>query len=139
MEAKEFLKIYVSDLTKRITPNDVVWLLEEFARQVSKEKDEKILTLVKQKRFLEETLAKGSKAIIEPKRKRVIKLADAIPIHHPVMYDLFMYKGREYRVWVLPGYPKGTYVEGRSVKIDGKQQTVRAKIDDCEWLIKKRK
>jgi len=130
------LEVYIKtlDITKQA---GIIRLIRRTIIQLKKQ-DEKILTLVKQKRFLEETLAKGSKAIVGEKSK-VIKLTDAIPTHHPVMYDRFLYKGREWMVWALPGYPKATHVEGRSVKIDGKQQTVRAKIEDCEWLLTKKR
>ncbi len=56
----------------------------------------------------------------------------------PVMYDHFLYEGREWMVWSI-NYPENTHVEGRAVKVDGKQQTVRAPINECEWFLKKRK
>lgn len=128
MEAKEFLKVYVSDLTKRITPNDVVWLLKEFARQESKE-----VTML----FMEwygsgkTNLRMLPDAFDEWQRQQDEKNKKIIP----VMYDRFMYEGREYFTWAV--YPK--HVEGRAVKIDGKQQTVRARIDECEWLLTNKK
>ena len=51
----------------------------------------------------------------------------------PVMYDRFMYEDREYMVWAV----YKNHVDGRAVKIDGKRQSCRAKIDECEWLLKK--
>ncbi len=39
-------------------------ILDEYTQQISREKDEKILTLVKQKRALEDALVKKTKAII---------------------------------------------------------------------------
>ena len=33
MEAKDFYKIYVSDITKRITPQDAIMLMEMFAKE----------------------------------------------------------------------------------------------------------
>ena len=61
-----------------------------------------------------------------------IKIAIRAPGQH-VMYDRFIYKDREYVVWVID-YPNKTHVEGRAVKIDGKRQSCRAKISECEWL-----
>jgi hypothetical protein len=54
----------------------------------------------------------------------------------PVMYDHFMFEGREYMVKSI-NYPQNTHVEGVAVKVDGKRQTVRARINECEWLSKK--
>lgn len=61
---------------------------------------------------------------------KIIKLTDAIPIRHPVMYDRFLYKDREYLVWAV--YSK--HIDGRAVKIDGKRQSCHARIDEVEWL-----
>jgi hypothetical protein len=55
----------------------------------------------------------------------------------PVMYDRFFYEDREYRVKSI-NYPQNTHVEGIAVKVDGKRQTVRAPIDECEWVLNRR-
>ena len=80
-------------------------------------------------------IMEGKEVDVDPCSTMDIKIAIRAPGQH-VMYDRFIYEDREYIVWIID-YPNKTYVEGKAVKVDGKRQTVRAKIDECEWLLKK--
>ena len=140
MEAKEFLDKetpdHIDESGDYFRGDSVLILLEKFARQESKEFTEHIirkkydLPLLWHHPSINKNIIDNLDDLFN-KWKKITK-----PL--PAMYDHFMYEGREWMVWSI-NYPQNTHVEGRAVKIDGKQQTVRAKIDDCEWLLKKRK